>query len=211
MPPKTGKNLVVLIASLAVVVLVVVGIAAGLWLAVRASLPAIDGELVVSGLDAPVRIERDERGVPTVRAESHRDLAYGLGFAHGQDRFFQMDTLRRYAAGEISEIFGAASDGQCLAWDRQVRVQRFRSIASEVVAALGEAERRQLEAYTAGVNAGLKWREATTGPLPEPEQPTAGRGSPTICTCICAFQTSGTGRAWIGQMATGQAGDGPSE
>jgi penicillin amidase len=147
---------VLLLVSLAVAVLIAGSIAAGLWLAVRASLPVIDGEWTVSELKAPVRIERDDRGVPTIRAENRQDLAYELGFAHAQDRFFQMDSLRRYAAGEISEIFGAGPDGQCIAWDRQVRVHRFRSIATQVVAALGEPEQRQLEAYTAGANAGLK-------------------------------------------------------
>ena len=111
--------------------------------------------MVVRGLHAPVRIERDGQGVPTIRAEGREDLAFGLGFVHGQDRFFQMDGLRRYAAGELAEILGAGPEGSVVAMDRRVRVLRFRAVAREVVANLGEAERRQLDAYVEGVRAGL--------------------------------------------------------
>ena len=130
-------------------------VALGVWVAVRRSLPTIDGEIVVRGLHAQVRIERDGQGVPTIRAESREDLAFGLGFAHGQDRFFQMDGLRRHAAGELAEIFGAGPKGAVIAMDRRIRVLRFRAVAREVVAHLGAAERRQLDAYVEGVRAGL--------------------------------------------------------
>ena len=76
------------------------------WLAARQSLPMINGEMVVRGPKTAIYIDRDDRGIPTVRAADREDLAFGLGFVHGQDRFFQMDGLRRYAAGELSEIFG---------------------------------------------------------------------------------------------------------
>jgi len=57
----------------------------------RASLPRLDGELREPGLKAPVRITRDALGMPTIEAANRFDLAYGTGFVHGQDRFFQMD------------------------------------------------------------------------------------------------------------------------
>lgn len=143
-----GVVLVALVVACGAVVL-------GAWVAVRRSLPAIDGEVAARGLHARVRVERDARGVPTIRAEGREDLAFGLGFVHGQDRFFQMDGLRRYAAGELAEFFGAGSDGAILAMDRRIRVMRFRGVAREVVANLGAAERRQLDAYVEGVRAGL--------------------------------------------------------
>ena len=68
----------------------------------RASLPALDGTIVAPALGAAVTIERDKLGIPTVRAANRVDLAFGTGFVHGQDRFFQMDLSRRLAAGELS-------------------------------------------------------------------------------------------------------------
>ena len=68
----------------------------------RASLPRLDGEQRAVGLKATVRITRDDLGVPTIDAANRFDLAYGTGFVHGQDRFFQMDLSRRLAAGELA-------------------------------------------------------------------------------------------------------------
>ena len=110
----------------------------GVWLLLRSSLPQVEGQITVSGLKAPVRIDRDHQGVPSVHAENQEDLSFGLGFVHGQDRFFQMDSLRRYAAGELSELFGRGTDDQCIAWDKKIRLMRFRSVAGKVVAGLDE-------------------------------------------------------------------------
>ena len=86
--------------------LLLAAIVVSLWLMLRASLPNIDGEIVAAGLTANATIERDEAGIPTITADDRADLAYATGFAHGQDRFFQMDLIRRQAAGELSELFG---------------------------------------------------------------------------------------------------------
>ncbi len=153
MTPRRKKILVILLLLIPGVVALIAAL--GLCVAVRGSLPKVDGEITVRGLEAPVRIDRDGQGVPTIRADTRETLAFGLGFAHGQDRFFQMDGLRRYAAGELAEIFGAGPDGAVLAMDRRVRVMRFRAVAHEVVEILGAEERRQLDAYVAGVKAGL--------------------------------------------------------
>ena len=74
------------------------------WFTVRSSLPQLDGTLVVEGVSAPVSIIRDRDGIPTISGENRYDVAYALGFAHGQDRYFQMDLIRRDAAGELSEF-----------------------------------------------------------------------------------------------------------
>ena len=122
MTSRRKKILVVVIVLLLILVVDFGAVVLGIWVAVRRSLPTIDGEVVVRGLHAQVRIERDGQGVPTIRAESREDLAFGLGFAHGQDRFFQMDGLRRYAAGELAEIFGAGPNGAVVAMDRRISV-----------------------------------------------------------------------------------------
>lgn len=69
------------------------------FVALRQSLPRLDGTLPVAGLDAPVTIERDALGVPTITGASREDVAFALGFVHAQERFFQMDLQRRMAAG----------------------------------------------------------------------------------------------------------------
>jgi len=145
----------VILLSLVVLVLVIVLVlgAGALWVRseVRASLPRIDGELKLAGLSAPVTVERDALGVPTIRATSRPDVARALGFLHAQDRFFQMDLLRRSAAGELSALFGPLA----LDADKRVRVHRFRHVAGRVVARATAEERAVLTAYTEGVNAGL--------------------------------------------------------
>ncbi len=105
----------------------------------------------MAGLGAPVRIERDALGVPVVRGGSRLDVARATGFLHAQERFFQMDLLRRSAAGELAALFGRPA----LEMDREARVLRLRLVARRAVKALPPDERDLLAAYTAGVNAGL--------------------------------------------------------
>ena len=116
-----------------------------------ASRPALEGQLALAELAAPVTITRDAGGVPTLTASARPDLARALGFLHAQERFFQMDLLRRAGAGELSAIAGAVA----LPADRLRRIHRFRARAQSVLAAMPPADRALLNAYTAGVNAGL--------------------------------------------------------
>jgi len=137
-----------LIAGLLVLLLLVV---ASLWLILRASLPQLDGEVAVSGLTDKATIERDEAGIPTITAGNRVDLAYATGFAHGQDRFFQIDLIRRQAAGELSELFG----GIALEFDKRNRFHRFRTRARTVLERASADGIEIVESYAAGVNAGL--------------------------------------------------------
>jgi penicillin amidase len=145
----TTKSRILRVAAAGIALLFIT--AAALWIGLRASLPTIDGTQRLPGLIAPVSIERDAQGVPTISAGNRADLARGLGFVHGQDRFFQMDLLRRAAAGELSALLGPS----LLSVDRTLRTHRLRHTASAVVSAAGTQERAWLEAYAAGVNAGL--------------------------------------------------------
>jgi penicillin G amidase len=138
-------------AVFGLVVIVLGGAAFWVWSLFSGSLPEVEGERRTAGITQEVKIERDSLGIPTIRAANRKDLAFATGYAHGQDRFFQMDLLRRNSAGELSEIVGPAA----LDLDRSVRVHRFRAVAERVVAAGDPNERALLAAYAAGVNAGL--------------------------------------------------------
>jgi penicillin amidase len=150
--PEVAKRLSLLASVLSVLVLGAAGAGAWFYFQLRASLPQLDGAATVPGLTAPVTIERDALGVPTVRGRTRADVARALGFVHAQDRFFQMDLLRRHAAGELAELFGQPA----LDHDKTVRVHQFRARARAVLTVLAPDERALLAAYTDGVNAGLR-------------------------------------------------------
>ena len=121
------------------------------WLYLRGSLAQLDGERKAPGLDARVSVERDARGVPLISGSSRLDVAYATGYVHAQERFFQMDLLRRVAAGELSELFGS----RALEVDRAHRFHRFRARAEQALATASPEDKAMLERYVAGVNAGL--------------------------------------------------------
>ena len=125
-------------------------LAIALYLGLRGSLPTYDGQLK-SGVSAPVKVERDERGYATITAASRVDAARALGFTHAQERFFQMDLLRRNAAGELSALVGA----KALTLDKSRRINRFRHRAELALAASSPEEQKLLQAYAEGVNEGL--------------------------------------------------------
>src|SRR5262245_52433023 len=99
------------------------------YLLLRGSLPDLEGEVAAKQLVAPVSIERDALGVATITAVNRNDLAYATGYAHGQDRFFQMDLMRRQSAGELAAILGEA----LLPIDKRFRRHNFRNVARQVI------------------------------------------------------------------------------
>ncbi|MGA9342275.1 MAG: penicillin acylase family protein, partial [Rhodanobacteraceae bacterium] len=104
-----------------------------------------------TALSAPVTVERDRLGTVTLRGSTRRDLSWALGFVHAQERFFQMDLLRRQAAGELAELFGPVA----LPADRKARAHRMRARAESELATLDADMRAELDAYRNGVNDGL--------------------------------------------------------
>ncbi len=150
---RLGRRLAQALLVLAGLLLLLV-LGAGLWLRQRmaASLPAMQGRLALPGLSAPVAVERDALGVPTLRAATRLDAARALGFVHAQERFFHMDTLRHVGAGELAELLGRGA----LDVDKGYRLHRFRHLAERIVAQLPPGQRALIDAYTAGVNAGLR-------------------------------------------------------
>jgi len=136
--------------ALGAALLLLLAVASG-YAVLRASLPPLDGTLAAHTLSASLSIERDALGIATIQAANRIDLAYGTGFVHGEDRFFQMDLSRRLAAGELSELFGEAA----LEQDKKARLFRFRTLAGVVLGAASPAQRALVAAYTQGINAGL--------------------------------------------------------
>jgi penicillin amidase len=151
MSPAVVTRLRLLASVLSVLLLAALLAAGGLWWVMRRSLPPLDGVAALPGLSAPVTVERDALGVPTIRGATRTDVARALGYLQAQDRFFQMDLLRRRSAGELAELFGRSA----VPWDRAARVHGFRSLARQALALLPPEQRALVEAYAAGVNAGL--------------------------------------------------------
>ena len=114
-------------------------------------LPRTSGEVSLPGVQAPLRIERDAEGIPTIRADSAADAYFGLGVVHAQDRLWQLETHRRIAAGRLAEAFGPSA----LDADRFLRALGIRRAAQAQWDQLAPGSRATLEAYTAGINAVL--------------------------------------------------------
>ncbi|WP_129775475.1 penicillin acylase family protein [Peristeroidobacter soli] len=160
------------VVGLALLIVLVVGGLIG-YFALRASLPQIDGNVANAHISAPAAIERDAEGTPVIRAGNRTDLAFATGFAHAQDRYFQMDLMRRAAAGEMAELLGSS----VLDMDRRLRVHGFRHVAREVIASATAGDRALLDAYAAGVNFALSkasakpWEYLLLGAKPAPWLP----------------------------------------
>ncbi len=129
-------------------------------LALRGSLPSLEGEHSLPGLAAPVRIERDAIGTVTIDASSQIDAVRALGYVHGQERFFEMDLMRRTAAGELAALFGPAA----IETDKRRRVHRMRQRVRTHLASFTQGQREAVEAYVAGVNSGLAALDARPWP-----------------------------------------------
>lgn len=123
---------------------------AGMWW-MRGSLATLDGDHALAGLAAEATVERDALGVATITAANEADAARALGFVHAQERYFEMDLLRRSAAGELSALFGA----RAIERDKVVRQHRLRARVAESLDVVAGDRMPVLEAYRDGVNAGL--------------------------------------------------------
>jgi penicillin amidase len=139
------------VKALAVLVVLAAVAAAAVYALGRRSLPAVDGAITVNGISAPVEIIRDADAIPHIFASTKLDALYGLGYAHAQDRLWQMEFQRRIGHGRLSEIFGSAT----LPQDRFLRTVGFGRAARAAWAGTPDWARRQVDAYVAGINAFL--------------------------------------------------------
>ena len=138
------------LAGLAVLaILLLIGAGAALFAVLRSTVPAASGTVAVAELKGPVEVIRDGEGVPHIFGTTLEDLCAALGFAHAQDRMWQMELLRRSGQGRLSEIFGERT----LRTDIFLRALDLYGHAERSFAALPEESRALLEAYARGVNA----------------------------------------------------------
>ena len=113
------------------------------------ALPQLEGTVQLSGISSKVAVLRDNHGVPTITASNFHDLFFAQGYVTAQDRLWQMDGMRRFAAGELSAVLGE----EFLKHDRRQRILAMRAAAARIVQAQPPDERARFEAYAQGVNA----------------------------------------------------------
>ncbi|KIC11306.1 penicillin acylase [Leisingera sp. ANG-M1] len=133
------------------------------------SLPGYDKEIALPGPSSPVEIVRDNSNVPHIFGSygaSDEDVYFGLGYAHAQDRLWQMAVMRRTAKGRLSEIFGSRT----VETDTYLRRLNIYGLAQQSVAVQSPEASAALEAYAAGVNARIL----------EVNENALGRGAPEM-------------------------------
>ena len=136
--------------------MIVLLLVAGVGMLLEQTLPRQNGTIRVAGAKAPIEIGRDAMGVVTVRAGSEADAAFAMGFAHAQDRLFQMDLMRRLGAGRLSEVLGAAT----LRTDEFMRKLGLYRVAEANYRNLPADVQALFQAYADGVNAFLARRDS---------------------------------------------------
>jgi penicillin amidase len=124
-------------------------VTSGFYLLSRLALPQLDGRISLSGLGAQVTVTRNGQGVPAIAAKNLTDLFFAQGYVTAQDRLWQMDMTRRFAAGELAEVLGA----KYVPHDRRQRSLLIRQAAENAAAQLSPRDRQFFEAYARGVNA----------------------------------------------------------
>lgn len=142
-----------LVTVAVVLVIVLVGVVVAGFVVVRRPLPEVAGNLSLPGLSDHVTVTRDDRGVPTITAQSSDDLFMAQGYVAAQDRFFEMDYRRHVTSGRLAELVGDEKDA--IDADKVTRTLGWRRIAEEEWRVASPATRRALQAYADGVNAYL--------------------------------------------------------
>ena len=145
------------------IVLGVLAVALSYYLASR-SLPDYNRTVTVSGVSSDIEIVRDNSNVPHIFAAADRDVFFGLGYAHAQDRLWQMMLMRRTVQGRLSEMFGART----LETDKLLRRLDLYPLAVQSVPHQDARTLDALESYAAGINARLD----------EINRDSLGRGAP---------------------------------
>ncbi|MGH1465384.1 MAG: penicillin acylase family protein [Cognatishimia sp.] len=130
------------------------------------SLPEYDKDLQTGFVSAPVEIVRNNANVPHIFGEKDQDVFFGLGYAHAQDRLWQMVTMRRTSQGRLSEVFGTAT----VDVDRLIRRLDVYALSVSSVESLSPRTQAMMSAYANGVNARIN----------EVNRSALGRGAPEM-------------------------------
>lgn len=138
---------------------VIAAVAVGGILYVRNVKPDYDDAIAAAGVLAPLEVWRDSAGVAHVWAQNEADLHFAQGYAHAQERLWQLELFRRVAEGRLAEVFGPSM----LDTDKFLRTIGIWRAAGANQAVLDATARGLLEAYVAGVNS---WIDHHKGPLP---------------------------------------------
>ena len=188
----------ILAKGFAVLVLALLVAGAAGWLYLQKSLPAIDGEVSAKGLAAPVEVVRDAEGIPHIFAASERDAWFALGYAHAQDRLWQMEFQRRVAAGRLAEFLG----DRAFDTDRLMRTLGIGYLAGRIAERTDAESRVALAAYADGVNAFLATDPVLPiefhafGMKPEPWKPADSIG----WLLVMAWDLSGNWRSELARL-----------
>ena len=146
MKPSLGARIITAI-NWVIAALLIAGLALVYWYAWR-PLPQRSGT-IPAPVSRAVTVSFDAEGEPHIRAATEEDALVAQGYVTAQDRLWQMDTFRRAAAGDLSEIVGAVA----LENDREARRLGLRRAAEAAYLNLRAADRAALTAYARGVNA----------------------------------------------------------
>jgi penicillin amidase len=165
-PARRRIGRVLLISLL---VLLLAAFATG-WYLLAGSRAQLDGKRQLPGLSVSVSISRDALGTVSIEGKSRSDISYALGYVHAQERFFEMDLMRRMPAGELSALVGPAA----LKVDLNHRRHRLRAVVEAAYVQLPPGQQHELDRYRDGVNAGLAalrvrpWEYLLLGSKPQP-------------------------------------------
>jgi penicillin amidase len=138
----------ILLSILTFLSLIIIVAFIGLYILFRSSLPERSGEIQITGINSPIEILFDEKGIPQIWAENEEDAWFAVGWLHASDRLFQMELTRRVATGRLSELFGDLT----LSFDRKQRLIGHHVIAKKDLVNLKNPTKRLLESYSAGIN-----------------------------------------------------------
>ena len=118
-----------------------------LWFGLRSymsfSIADYYGDITIAGIEQPVEVTFDEKGIPQIWAETDRDMYFTLGWLHASERLFQMELVRRVVYGELAELLGDS----LYAIDLKQRRIGFARRAQRDLPNLKPEHRTLLEAY----------------------------------------------------------------
>lgn len=135
------------------------------WFAVRVLLLIPVLLVLTVGCREPIEILIDSDGVAHVYGRTDADAWYGAGYQTATDRLLQMEMLRRFAQGRLSEVLGEQGllrDEQALIFD----LPRWGTLNMEASRAADPERADLVEAWREGVNRRIEEVISGEAPLP---------------------------------------------